>query len=240
MIEERLFSDRAALFAALAEDCAGQLRAALQQRGHASLLVSGGSTPAPLYARLAATELAWSQISVALVDERWVEVSDARSNTRLLQENLLCRHAAAARFVPMLPSLSGLPVFDEEAAFSANAQYARMPRPFDLILLGMGNDGHTASLFPGASGLASALDPDNRALCAPLRAASAQAASGVAERISLTLTGLLSSRRLLLLIVGEDKWRVYQQARQGGSVEAMPIRAMLQQTRVPLSVYWAP
>lgn len=204
------------------------------QRLPATLLLSGGSTPGPLYRKLSQADLDWDKISVALVDERWVEPGHAASNERLLRENLLRRRAAAAAF-------TGLYSGDESAIAgqaASNARYAALPRPYRICLLGMGSDGHTASLFPGAQGLESALE--SQQYCAPIRARRSEVTGEFVERMTMTPWAILQSEKLILLISGEDKWETYLRARQNGAGTALPISLFIHQDRVPLEVYWAP
>jgi 6-phosphogluconolactonase len=184
-----------------------------------------------LFELLRARSLDWSRVCIALADERWVDPSDAASNERLVREVLLQDRAAAARFLGLK---NGAPSPDL-GAVSAWETFARVPRPFDAMVLGMGDDGHTASLFPRSPNLASALNPAAVAGCVGMW-------SPVAPhpRLSLNLTALLDSRRIAILITGEAKWRTYVAACAPGAVEDMPVRAVLRQTRTPVSVMWSP
>jgi 6-phosphogluconolactonase len=168
---------------------------------------------------------------VALADERWVSPEDADSNERLVREVLLKDHAASARFLGLK---NGAPTPDL-GAVSAWETFARVPRPFDAVVLGMGDDGHTASLFPGSPNLPRALNQAAAAGCVGMWAPAAPH-----PRLSLNLTALLDSRRITVLITGESKWRTYAAACAAGPVEDMPIRAVLRQSRTPVDVMWAP
>jgi 6-phosphogluconolactonase len=215
----------------LAGDISSQLTRALEARGLASLVVSGGTTPAKLFDHLCRAELDWSRVCVALVDERWVEPSDVASNEKLVRERLLRERAATARFL----GLKNAAPSPDLGAVAAWQTFARVPRPFDLTLLGMGDDGHTASLFPGSPNLPEALNTAAAAGCVGMWAPSAPQA-----RLSLNLSALLDSRRVVLLISGEGKMRTYEKARAPGPIEEMPIRAVLRQNEVPVEVIWAP
>jgi len=223
--------DLDALSGELAAQIASSLAAAIAARGAASLVVSGGKSPVRLFELLRARSLDWSRVCIALADERWVDPSDAASNERLVREVLLQDRAAAARFLGLK---NGAPSPDL-GAVSAWETFARVPRPFDAMVLGMGDDGHTASLFPRSPNLASALNPAAVAGCVGMW-------SPVAPhpRLSLNLTALLDSRRIAILITGEAKWRTYVAACAPGAVEDMPVRAVLRQTRTPVSVMWSP
>jgi 6-phosphogluconolactonase len=230
-IETRRFADMASLSNTLATEIAARLTAAIERRGIASLLVSGGRTPAPLFRALGVQPIDWSRVCVALADERWVEPTDPQSNERLVRETLLQARAAAARFI----GLKNAAPSPDMGAVAAWETFARIPRPFDTVLLGLGDDGHTASLFPGSPNLARALDTAAVAGCVGMWAPSPPQA-----RMSLNLSALLDARRIGLLIQGEDKWRTLERALGEGPVETMPVRAVLRQQRAPLEVLWAP
>jgi 6-phosphogluconolactonase len=215
----------------LAARIAASLAAAIGARGVASLVVSGGRSPVRLFEILREQPLDWSHVCVALADERWVSPEDAGSNERLVREVLLKDHAAPARFLGLK---NGAPTPDL-GAVSAWETFARVPRPFDAVVLGMGDDGHTASLFPGSPNLPRALNQAAAAGCVGM-----WAPVEPHPRLSLNLTALLDSRRITVLITGESKWRTYAAACATGPVEDMPIRAVLRQSRTPVDVVWAP
>src|SRR3984957_10006034 len=215
----------------LAARIAASLAAAIGARGVASLVVSGGRSPVRLFEILREQPLDWSHVCVALADERWVSPEDAGSNERLVREVLLKDHAAPARFLGLK---NGAPTPDL-GAVSAWETFARVPRPFDAVVLGMGDDGHTASLFPGSPNLPRALNPAAAAGCVGMWAPVAPQ-----PRLSLNLTALLDSRRIVVLITGEAKRRTYEAACAPGPIEDMPIRAVLRQSRTPVDVMWSP
>jgi len=230
-VELKRFVSPHALTSQVAADIAAQLARAIATRGHASLLVSGGHSPTRLFEHLRMQVLDWSQVSIGLVDERWVEPTEPGSNERMVRETLLSHGAAAARFFGLK---NPAPSPDLGAAAAWNA-LAHVPRPVDVIVLGMGDDGHTASLFPGSPNLRSALDPEAPAGCIGMRSPTAPQA-----RLSLNLRALLDSRRILIHILGEAKWCTYAAACGPGPIEAMPVRAVLRQQQVPVEVVWAP
>jgi 6-phosphogluconolactonase len=215
----------------LSSSIAANLNTAIAARGQASLVVSGGRSPVTLFADLRDHDLDWSRVSVRLVDERWVDASDPSSNERLVRENLLKGRAAAARFTG-LKNAAATPAL---GAASAWATFATVPRPFDILVLGMGDDGHTASLFPHSPNLAEGLDPSAAPGCISMTAPSAPT-----ERLSLNLAALLNSRRIVILLNGESKWRTYIAASQSGPAEHMPVRAVLRQQQTPVEINWAP
>lgn len=232
-VAERLFSSRTELVAALAGEIADDLSAAIAARAGASLVATGGSTPGPLYDALSARRIDWARVEVTLSDERWVDPPDPASNEALVRARLLNGPAAAARLVPFKTAAPG----PEEGAAEVEAALAAMRRPFDVTVLGMGADGHVASLFPHAPELAAALDDAAGRRVCPVRR---EGAAGAAARLSLTRLALLDSRRIVVLIDGEEKLAVYRRAMAGDDLAAMPIRMVLQQRRAPAQVWWAP
>ena len=225
------YPDAAALAGGLAADIAASLSRAIAQRGLASLVVSGGNSPVKLFQALRTRELDWSRVSVALADERWVAPTDAGSNERLVRDNLLRDAAALARFA----GLKNAAPSPDLGAVAAWETFARVPRPFDVTVLGMGDDGHTASLFPGSPNLPNALDTSAAAGCIGMRAPTEPHA-----RLSLNLSALLDSRLIYVLILGEAKLKTFAAASGAGPVEQMPVRAVLRQDRTPVEVVWAP
>jgi 6-phosphogluconolactonase len=225
------FADANLLSRTLSDQLAANLRDAIAARGLASLVVSGGKSPIKLFERLRAESLDWSRVCVALADERWVDPTDPDSNEKLVRDVLLKEAAAAARFIGLK---NGAPT-PELGAVSAWETFARVPRPFDAVVLGMGDDGHTASLFPRSPNLASALNPAAVAGCVGMRSPLAPH-----PRLSLNLSALLDSRRIVVLITGAQKWSTYSAALADGPAEEMPIRCVLRQRRTPVDVMWAP
>jgi 6-phosphogluconolactonase len=215
----------------LAAQIAADLTSGIEARSLASLVVSGGRSPVKLFERLRTLTIDWSRVCVALADERWVDPSDPASNERLVRDVLLRDAAAAARFIG-LKNACATPDLGAAMAWST---FNGVPRPFDVVVLGMGDDGHTASLFPDSPNLGLALDRAAAAGCVGMRAPSAPEA-----RLSLNLTALLDSRRIVILITGESKWRTYIAAVQPGAVERMPVRAVLRQQHAPVDVVWSP
>jgi 6-phosphogluconolactonase len=229
--EVKTYPDAEALANRLADDIAAGLSRAIVERGLASLVVSGGNSPVKLFQALRTRPLDWSRVCVALADERWVDPTDAGSNERLVRDNLLRDAAAAARFT----GLKNAAPSPDLGAASAWETFARVPRPFDVTVLGMGDDGHTASLFPRSPNLSLALNPRAAPGCIGMRAPTEPHA-----RLSLNLSALLGSRLIYILILGEAKRHTFATASGPGAVEDMPVRAVLRQDRTPVEVVWAP
>jgi 6-phosphogluconolactonase len=228
-ITESRFDRADELILALANFIENELKQAVADRGSASLVVSGGNTPRPLLETLSQRSLPWDKITITLADERWVELSSDASNEAMIRKTLLQGPAAEATFIPLKNSAETA----AEGQEMCQETFVNMTEPFDLVILGMGDDGHTASLFPGVSG--SALDDSSVALCESIIPPEAPH-----ERMTLTARALLNSRKLILHIVGDSKWQVYQNALSAGTADQMPIRIALHQDRVPVDVYWSP
>ena len=227
-----IFDSSEALATGLAETVRDALNKAIAARGRAVLAVSGGSTPLKFFRALSALPLAWEQVTIMLVDERMVPASSDRSNAKLVRDNLLQNHAASAFFVPMY---SG--AFDEgDAAHQIEVVMKRAKLvPADFLILGMGNDGHTASYFPGGDHLEDAIDPQQEALVLPMHAPSAGEA-----RLTLTLPVLLAARRLSLHIEGAGKRKVLDRALADGTRALdMPVRAVFENAQRAVEVFWA-
>lgn len=229
-LDRRSFADKPTLAKELASSVADRIRAAIEARGVAAIAVSGGSTPAKFFAALGKIkDIAWDKVIVTLVDERWVDETSDRSNALLVNEKMLQGPAATARFFPLY---SGGNEPDATHVAKTNALLAELPKPFAAVILGMGNDGHTASFFPGGDTLDEALTAEGPTL--------AIHAPGAGEpRITFTLPRLLETDGLYLHIEGDEKAEVLDKALSDGPVDDMPIRAVLR-SGAPLSVYWCP
>ncbi len=236
-VVEHFYPDQASLVDALTDYCQATLTDACAVNDNsASFMVSGGSTPAALYKRLATLPLPWQHIKVALVDERWVDKSSSSSNTAFAANTLLQDKASAAQFVE-IKTAAATP---SEGLAEASANYQQLSQPFDLTILGMGGDGHTASLFPYSQGLEQALSLDHQQNLAAITATRSEVTGDNLERITLSLHGLLQSKQLILLITGEAKLAVYREALTIADQHKMPVSAVLQQNQVPVHVFWAP
>lgn len=212
---------------ALAVRVADALRQSIASRGQATLVVSGGRSPVPFFEALAQQALPWAQVLVSLADERWVPVNHAGSNEALVRRHLLRGPAAEARFLSLYQVAGNL----EQAAELADAAVAELA-PIDVLVLGMGDDGHTASLFPHSPNLHQALQPDCARRVLPMLAPSEPA-----QRLTLTLPMLASARLPLLAIQGQAKLNVLTTALMPGDIAQLPIRAFFNS---PLEIHWCP
>jgi 6-phosphogluconolactonase len=213
----------------LAGEVTGFLKARLQVAARASLAVSGGSTPIPFFRLLSESLLEWTRVDVLLVDERWVDETHQASNTRLVKEHLLQGRAASARYLsirqPGATPSEGLPAVESELGSLA--------LPLDVLVLGMGNDGHTASLFPDAPELVEAMDPDGRAIVAAMTPASQPH-----PRITLTWPILTKARFTALHLKGYEKLDTLSQAlMHPDDLAIMPVRGFL---KPGLQIFWSP
>ena len=236
MLTERLFENRQDMVAALEAECVTALNLAIEVRGEATFMVSGGSTPEPLYKSLSNVDLDWESVYIALVDERWVNFDHDKSNEAFTVKHLIQNKAVVANLIGMKNTADSA----QEGLADCEAAYQQLAQPFDMTILGMGSDGHTASLFPHAPGLDDALSPESGQLCAAITAIQSEVTGAITERMTLTLAGLLRSKTLVLLLTGDEKLAVLRAAQSGTDVKEMPIRAVLQQQKVPVVVYWAP
>lgn len=210
---------------------AAALRRDLMVQPRARLLLSGGTTPAPVFRALSQAPLEWDRVDVALVDERWLLPDDRDSNARLVHDHLLRSHAAEARFEPLTRPGRSI----GEAVADANLHARQVP---GVAVLGMGDDGHTASLFPRMRGLADALQSRNAYVA--VDAAGCPGAGPWTRRISLTPAGLAPARTRLLLLRGAAKRSRFEQALAGDDMLELPVRLAFLTPGAALQVYWAP
>lgn len=230
-IVQNEFESREVLAHTLARQISAGLQEALEENGKASLAVSGGSTPHALFRALSQEQLDWYNVSITLVDERCVTIENDRSNAKLVSDLLLQNEASNAQFVPLF--------VDDTKSASENAELVTERAneailPFDIIVLGMGNDGHTASFFPDAQELSTALnEPIARVLAI-------KAESAGEDRLTFNFAALSMASAIYLHIEGADKTTTLERAKADSVVEDMPIRAFLQDESLPLSIFWAP
>ena len=205
------------------------LRDGIEENGRASLVVSGGSTPADLFNALSKAHLQWDKIDISLADERWVDNTDDASNEKMLRAKLLINNAANANFVPLKTQHGDA----EDAVLTCTDNLQKMRTPFDVLILGMGEDGHTASLFPCSAQIAQGLDLESGNTFIAV-----QPTTAPNQRISLTLPALLNSNKIFLHVTGESKKEVINTVLSGDDALVMPIRAVINNADVAL--LWAP
>lgn len=218
----------------LADLMQGAIERAIAAQGLATIALSGGSTPSLLYLALAARKIDWPNVTATLVDERFVPPSANGSNEAFLRATFLQGNAGRARFVGLWNEARPL----EAAAAEANARVRGLVRPFDVVVLGMGVDGHTASWFPQADGLADALAGD-APLVAPVRARRSDVTGDHLDRLTLTLRAVADARLVILLMTGEEKRKTFERVAGPGAVDDAPVRAILR-ARPDLWACWAP
>jgi 6-phosphogluconolactonase len=229
MVSVTKFTNRHAASSSAAETLAAGLQEAMAAGGRGSLVLSGGTTPGDCYSLLAEKRLDWARVSLVPSDERWVPPSEPASNERLIRHRMTHGAAGAARILSMYRE--GLEPDDAPAAITADLE--ALGDRFSGVLLGMGTDGHFASLFPDFEGLRDALDPTGATRCVVVRTAASPF-----PRISLTLPAMMRSPWIALLFFGDAKLAVFEAALDGDS--RYPVSALLQQTSTPVRVLWAP
>ncbi|PZQ99471.1 MAG: 6-phosphogluconolactonase [Cereibacter sphaeroides] len=217
------YPDRELMMLSLADKIAGELGDFVRREGRASLSVPGGTTPGPIFDTLSGVDIDWSKVTVFLNDERWVPEDSPRSNTRLVRERLMVGRAAAATLVPLHIDRARA-----EDALDELAQGIKPHLPISVLLLGMGNDMHTASIFPGADRLEEALS-DSAPILLPMRADAAEE-----PRITLTMPVLKGAMSIHILITGPEKRAALERAQALTPAEA-PVKAILANA----TVHWA-
>lgn len=231
---EKFFDNKEALTAALSSSLEQSLREGIKDDGRAVLMVSGGSSPKAAYEHLSTLDLQWQSVDVAMVDERWVEPSHEKSNEAFIKNTLLQNFGEKANFITMKNDADTA----QQGVEKCEAAYNRLKKPFDVTILGMGPDGHTASLFPNAQGLEHGLTTHDT-VCA-INAIESDVTGSITERMTLTLNAIAQSKVVKLLISGEEKLAVYNEAKAGGDEKNMPLRAVINHPNINLEVYWAP
>jgi 6-phosphogluconolactonase len=223
------YATREAAALALAGHVGERLRAGVAARAAASMVVSGGGSPVGFFHALRASPLPWGLVTIVPTDERWVPVTDEQSNEGMIRRELLSGEPGFAHFVSLFRRHSS----PAAALPELNLALAEVPRPFDTVVIGMGDDGHTASLFPDSPDLASALGTTADCVVQTVPRLAA-------PRVSLTPHALLDAHDVSLLFFGARKRQVYEAALQPGPVGQYPVRVLLHQRRVPVTVFWAP
>lgn len=224
------FKERKELDEALADKVASLLEQAISTKGRASIAVSGGSTPKGFFLALSQKSLAWEKVTITLADERWVEASSDASNTTLVKENLLINKASKAKFFEL--KLAG--ELNASAISQLNTAAEADLLPLDVLILGMGEDGHTASIFPCSEQINDALNLENKNQVIKVIPKTAPH-----ERISFTYRSLIESHQIFLHICGQSKKDVLALANSHSDITKMPIRAFLNHSNIEAQIYWA-
>jgi 6-phosphogluconolactonase len=229
MLKTSRYVNKTQLDKKFARKIAGFLRTAIEGKGFASLIVSGGSTPVGLFQALSQIALPWEHIVVSLADERWVDTQDDASNEKLVKTHLLTNHAACARFVSLKPAT--------EASIDGAIQHTSTEMaailPADIVILGMGNDGHTASLFPCSEQINDGLEMETNEFYIAV-----QPTTAPHQRVSLRLPAIANANHVFLHIVGNEKKAVLDTALNNETDKPLPIRSVIENADVEL--VWAP
>jgi len=235
MITEVLCTDREQLVSRIADRCEEKLNHILENNSEAGLIVPGGTTPAPAFELLSRKNIDWQNIFVTPSDERWIETTDENSNQYLINNSLLINNASSAHLIPL--KNSHLNVKDGQAE-TENA-LSQLPLPNAVTMLGMGPDGHFASLFPNTPQINEALDLSSAVKSIPIDASGCPVAGEYTERLSLTLTALLNSQLVMLFITGQDKLNIIRKAIEIKPSVELPVSILLSQTNTDVEIYWA-
>jgi 6-phosphogluconolactonase len=228
-LTEKLFATAEALNQSFAEEITGILSAAIVERGSASLIVSGGRTPLPLFQKLSNQDIDWEKVTIALADERWVSPEHADSNEKLVRENLLTGKAASASFFAMKTDDENA----EDAVATLSANNLQPKIPFDVLILGMGEDAHTASLFPCCDQIQAGLDMSSQQTFI-----ATQPQTAPHQRMSYTLSALVKASNIFLHLTGDKKRQVLTEALTAKNEAEKPIKAVVE--RAPVTLMWAP
>ncbi|TDF41509.1 6-phosphogluconolactonase [Alteromonadaceae bacterium M269] len=228
-MKESIYTSTDELNVAFAQRIVGLLNQGMTKNGRASLVLSGGRTPVGLFQQLSQQDIDWSKVDVTLADERWVEAGDDASNEKTIRAHLLKNKAAEATFYSLKTEHSDA----KEGVAALTKQLESIQTPFDVLILGMGEDGHTASLFPCSEQIQQGLDLDSGKSYIAV-----QPTTAPHQRISLTLPALLNSQRVFLHLTGDSKKDVLDKALSQNDEAEMPIRAML--NRADVELIWAP
>lgn len=220
------FANPAHLAQAAAAAVQAALSAAIAERGAAVLVATGGRSPAPVYDLLAQAPIDWGSVTVTLSDDRFVAPTSPDSNERLVRDRLLVAKAASARFTPLSFDVANV----REAALRAEPEVKALA-PYDVMLLGMGEDGHVASLIPGSPVMDEGINPAGERFCLGVPAG---VGSPPVARVTMTMPALLQARLTLVLISGETKREIIE---SGGG---LPVHALLEQAKAPVRVLWTP
>ncbi len=224
------FDSREQLDESLADNISKILESAITLKGKASIAVSGGSTPKGFFKALSNKSIDWKKVTITLADERWVDINSDDSNTRLVHENLLVNKAASAKFFHLKQGDE----LCEETLADLNLAANNALLPLDVVILGMGEDGHTASLFPCSDEIKQGLDVTN--INALMKV---QPKTAPHQRITFSFSALKESKNVFLHVCGDNKKQVLDQALSTHDIFEMPIRAFLHSDVIDTQIYWA-
>lgn len=231
-------STRERLGKQLAEDISDKLNQIIKTKGQAIIAFSGGSTPTPLFESLVNCDVDWTKVVITLVDERCVDDHHVLSNARFIKNKLISKLPKEATFIPIY-----YPGFDDfsEITFNTITRYCEAtesdidsPARFDVVVLGMGHDAHTASFFPDADNIDALIDPQTEEYLLSCESVSTQV-----SRITWSLRMLLNTEMLVLHITGKNKKQTFKLAEKNGEVSKLPIRSVIFQDKCRLNVYYA-
>ncbi|MDX1808993.1 MAG: 6-phosphogluconolactonase [Sulfurospirillaceae bacterium] len=222
------YNDKDMLIEDLSNNIARDLKDAIKRNGQATLMVSGGNTPKPLFEILSRANILWEKVTIGLCDERWVNPTHKDSNEKMVREYLLKHKAKTAKFIGMYEDI---PI--NEAVDLCSQKIKAELFPFDVIILGLGSDAHTASLFPNNEKLRDAYTQNLENLCIAIKPQTAPHL-----RMSLTKLAILSAKNIYLHFEGKTKTAVFQKALSTNDEYNMPILAILNQEEKDIKVYY--
>jgi 6-phosphogluconolactonase len=229
LVEIKKYKSRYKLVDELSTNIILMLKQGIGERDAGSMLLSGGSTPGPLYEKMSNRNLDWQKIWFAPTDERWVEPDHVDSNEKMIRNTLLVNNAKTANYI-------GLKVDGDSPVSCAPAveeKLKKIPMPFDVVLLGMGEDGHFASLFPYLDDTKKAMNLNGASLCSAIRREGVEH-----DRVTMSYKAILSAKNIIVLFYGKTKLAVFEQAAKKAN-DQLPISHLLNQTDVPVTLYWA-
>lgn len=229
-------NNAAELAETLASDVQKQIENCICEQGSAVLALSGGSTPKPFFTALANKPIDWSKVVITLVDERWVDEANELSNAAFMRQHLFKQLPSHAKFAPLYrAAASPDDAFDEVLQKYCQLTHSNIqqPRTFDIVVLGMGGDGHTASFFPDAPNIDRLVSDDNSSALVSCNSKTTQV-----PRITWSLGKLLDARFLALHFTGTSKKNVFDTALKQGPLAELPIRSVIFQNKTPLNIYY--
>ena len=228
------FSDRRLLYRTATDKIAALLLDSINAHQKASLFLSGGSTPGPVYKELSKIDLPWQNVSVGLVDERWVDSEDAGSNAGLINKTLLINKASSAQFF----GLKTKHKYSQSAQLQVSNIYADILSKNSIAVLGMGTDGHVCSWFPNSQGLEAALQPNSTLSVQAILAQKSDVTGDYLERMTLTYSAIAGCRSVILLLTGEEKRKLIDRV-LAGDASHLPVARLLRLKPNQLTIMYA-